>query len=151
MLLPDPKLLHEGRHAVIRQTHTQHIPLRGARFAHQEGLWTQRAAHEVGTRPAGVQRRVCVCVCTFWRLSVCGSDPGRFPLQDVQRSRWIDGQLKPDGNRQQEAVQHADALQGAPASVVRYELAPRWLSRLREIIERFLLLCHLQIHTTCGT
>lgn len=49
---------------------------------------------------------------------MCGSDPRRFPLQDVQRSRWVDRQLKPDRNRQQETVQDADALQGAPSSVV---------------------------------
>lgn len=60
LLLPDPKLLHEGRHAVIGQTYTQHIPLRCARFAHQEGLLDTECVHEsVGN----VQRRLRgVCV-----------------------------------------------------------------------------------------
>lgn len=79
---------------------------------------------------------------------MCGSDPRGFPLQDVQRSRWIDGQLKPDRNREQETVQDADALQGAPSSVLPHKPAARRLSGLREIIEWLLLLCHLQIHTT---
>lgn len=51
-------------------------------------------------------------------MCVCGPDPGRFPLQDVQRRRRVDRQLEPDGNGEQEAVQHADALQGAPSSVM---------------------------------
>lgn len=45
-ILPDPKLLHEGRHAVIGQTDTQHVLLGRSRPTHQEGL--QDNAGEVG-------------------------------------------------------------------------------------------------------
>lgn len=106
LLLPDPKLLHKGRHTIISQTYTQHIPLRCARFAHQEGLLDTECICECCECPA----KFVACVCVSGKLSVCSSDPRRFPLQDMQRSSWIDGQLKPDRDREQETVQDADAF-----------------------------------------
>lgn len=62
LLFPDPKLLHKGRHAIIGQTYTQHIPLRCARFAHQEGLLdTECICESVGNVQPSL-RGMCVCV-----------------------------------------------------------------------------------------
>lgn len=60
LLLSDPELLHKGRYALIGQAYTQHIPLRCAGFAHQEGLSDTECIHEsVGKDQRGL-RDVCV-------------------------------------------------------------------------------------------
>lgn len=64
-ILPDPKLLHEGRHAVIGQADTQHVPLGRSRPTHQEGL--QDNAGELGGMDIkkkarqGYSDHVCTC------------------------------------------------------------------------------------------
>lgn len=40
--------------------------------------------------------------------------PWRLPLQDVEGSGRVDGQLEPYGVCEQQTVQHTDAFQGAP-------------------------------------
>lgn len=45
LLLPDPKLLDERRHAVVRQPDAQHVPLGCARLAHQEVLQDNTTDH----------------------------------------------------------------------------------------------------------
>lgn len=71
------------------------------------------------------------------------ADPGRLPLQDVQRCGRVDGQLQPHGTSEQQAVQHADALQGASSSLVAQEPALGRLCRLREVVQGLFLLRHL--------
>lgn len=71
------------------------------------------------------------------------ADPGRLPLQDVQGCGRVDGQLQPHRTSEQQAVQHADALQGASSSLVAQELALGWLGGLREVVQGLILLCHL--------
>lgn len=90
-------------------------------------------------------------VSNFFSWSVCSSDPGRLPLQYMQCSSRVDRQLKPDRNCEQETVQYADASQRTLSSLMPQELAPWWLSGLWEIIQWFLLLCHLHTHTHTRT
>lgn len=77
-------------------------------------------------------------------MSVCvRADPGRLSLQDVQRCGWVDGQLQPHRTSEQQAVQHADALQGASSSLVTQELALGRLRGFREVVQGLFLLRHL--------
>lgn len=90
---------------------------------------------------------MCDCVSECVSVSVL-ADPRRLPLQYVQRCGRVDGELQPHWTSEQQAVQHADALQGASASLVAQELALGLLRRLREVVEGLLLLRHLGRRST---
>lgn len=88
---------------------------------------------------------------SVWTL-LCGAcawaDPWWLPLQYVQGSGRVDWQLEPDRDGEQEAVQDADAPQRSSSPVMSQDFLDWRLRRLREIIKRFFLLCHLHTEQT---
>jgi len=88
-------------------------------------------------------------------IYACDTDPGRLPLQDVECGRRVDRQLQPHRQGEQQAVQHADALQGALRPVVDIPSGGgRWPGWLGEVVQRILLRhlgmrrhTHTHIHT----